>query len=297
VWADKGNVYLAGSAAGGYPGGFFVLARNGSARYPLRQAVQVSGAYPTAVVGDTSGVYTTWTDAHLRIYRRHGNRLALARDVALVNPVGPTDLALSGATLFVAQAGSVATSGGVLAASTLNDSDLISSYGTDGTSGRTWSNLPFGTASFFDIATGAPLGQIANPPNLLGDASTTHLFGDASGFIMTGGGGCCGSGFQHVVVPSLTVDPFVSAQYANAVMSSGRDVVVGTEFGTVLRLDSSGSLVATVDLRAATGHTGGEDIEIRSVFVDRGFVFAASSWGNDVSRSLTLPNLFVLRLS
>lgn len=296
VWADQRNVYLAGMAAGNYPGGMFVLARNESDRYPLRQAVQMPGAYPTAVVGDEHGVYTTWSDAHLRTYRFHGNRLALARDVALASPVYPTDLAVSGATLFIAQAGTVATSQGLLAANTLSDSDLISAYGTDGTPGMTWSNLPFGTTSFFDVATGALLGEIANPPNLFGDASATRLFGDSSGFRMTGGDGCCGSGFQHVVVPSLTVDPFVSAWFTNAAVSSGLDVVVGTELGTVLRYDSSNTLVASVDLRAATGHTGSEDIEIRSVFVEGGFVFAASSWGNDVSRSPALPNFFVLRL-
>ena len=70
------------------------------------------------------------------------------------------------------------------------------------------------------------------------------------------------------------------------------------ETGTVGFFDNQNHLVQRLDLRALTGHTGSEDIEIRSLWAD-GFddlVFAASSWGNDASRGPTLPAFFVLRL-
>jgi hypothetical protein len=70
------------------------------------------------------------------------------------------------------------------------------------------------------------------------------------------------------------------------------------ETGSVDYFDQDNHLIKQVDLRLLTGHTGGDDIEIRSIWADGldDLVFAASSWGNDDTRAPTLPSFFVLRL-
>ena len=78
-------------------------------------------------------------------------------------------------------------------------------------------------------------------------------------------------------------------------------LVGGTEAGAVdlYMLGSEGyQLVMTTNVRELTGFTGSEDIEIRSLWVDGldNLVFAASSWGNDQSRSLELPSFFVFEI-
>ncbi len=296
VWADGENVYLAGVAVDRYRGGLFVIARNRPG-YPLRQRIQVEGASPVAVVGDGNGVYSAWSDAHLRLYRRQGSRLVLQRDVALRTPYAVADLALSRRTLYIAQGGGgyVAANSNTVAGNLLNDSDTITVYGTNGRLRTVLIGFTFGATSFFDTS-GTLRTQVPNPVDLQGTRAGGALVADPGGITMTGGGGCCGTGYQRVTTPGLRVRPFVSVAGANSAQQVGGDVVVGTEYGTVVRLDARTSDVITqFDLRTATGHEGIEDIEIRSVFVDGPYIFAASSWGNATSRNLTLPNFFVLR--
>ena len=76
----------------------------------------------------------------------------------------------------------------------------------------------------------------------------------------------------------------------------------GLESGRVMSFPTAhpgAPALSAVDLRALTGHTRPEDIEIRAHWTDRydKLIFAGSSWGNDTSRSDSLPSFFVLRLT
>ena len=79
-----------------------------------------------------------------------------------------------------------------------------------------------------------------------------------------------------------------------ATLNNGKLLLAGTEAGTVDLFDISdiGSprLLSSLNLRELTGHTGIEDIEIRSLWADEesGLIYAGSSWGSELSRGPTL---------
>ncbi|MGH7498434.1 MAG: hypothetical protein ACREOQ_07635, partial [Gemmatimonadales bacterium] len=90
----------------------------------------------------------------------------------------------------------------------------------------------------------------------------------------------------------------ISEPNTNTVVAVQGGFWSGLETGEIGFYDSQNDLVQRLNLRTFTGHTGSEDIEIRSLWAD-GFddlVFAGSDWGNESSRSPTLPAFFVLRL-
>ena len=114
--------------------------------------------------------------------------------------------------------------------------------------------------------------------------------------------GCCGTGvfLYNAELQSTGSIPLSNANTV-AATNGGKWLVVGTESGMIAVFDISlgtPTMLASIDLRQATGHTGIEDIEFRSLWVDpkSGLVYAGSSWGNAASRSLTLPSFFVLRV-
>jgi hypothetical protein len=113
--------------------------------------------------------------------------------------------------------------------------------------------------------------------------------------------GCCGLGVALYDAVTLRQLSFIPEPYANtaATMKNGQLLVIGTEGGLVVLYDISNPSnpvrAKSIDLRAITSHTGAEDIEIRALATTPdGFIFAASSWGNDRTKSPTLPTLFVL---
>ena len=159
----------------------------------------------------------------------------------------------------------------------------------------------FGVTAVFDRSTGDRIGSIPNPPDVFGRVGQVALYANGTILAQTTPG-CCGAG---VFLYDTNLQPKASIPLPNAnavaVMNDGKWLVVGTEAGTVALFDISTSapvMLATINLRQVTGHTGVEDIEIRSVWADSksGLVYAGSSWGNDISRSLTLPSFFVLRI-
>jgi hypothetical protein len=117
--------------------------------------------------------------------------------------------------------------------------------------------------------------------------------------------GCCGTGIDVIDAFTLKRLQFINRFTTNAVAGIKRKeiplLVGGTEAGFVdlyMFGENGYELVSVSDLRTLTGFTGSEDIEIRGLWVD-GFdnlVFAASSWGNDKSRSPDLPSMFVLEI-
>lgn len=153
----------------------------------------------------------------------------------------------------------------------------------------------------YDRRTAAAIGRIANPIG-----SQVALFGDQTRLYQTVPG-CCGLGIFVYNKDTLTLDQFIPRAATNTVAAANQletDLLIGgTEWGSVdlfdlSRIEIYAPLLSSVDLRTATGHTGPEDIEIRALWADGldDLVFAASSWGNDSSRSPDLPSFFVLQI-
>ena len=114
--------------------------------------------------------------------------------------------------------------------------------------------------------------------------------------------GCCGPGIFLYNPTSLQLKQFIPRLYTNTVTRRGQWLIAGNEGGQVDAFDLSRTpspFVASLDLRALTGHTGNEDIEIRALWTDSidNLVFAGSSWGNEQSRHPSLPAFFVLELN
>jgi hypothetical protein len=156
-----------------------------------------------------------------------------------------------------------------------------------------------GVTSAFDRVTGTFVGNVPNPLDRNGQPLGVALRADESFFYQTMPG-CCG--VDVVVYDSATLVPAgrIARANVNDVMRSGRWLFGGSEAGEVLAWDfqspSLAALVSSIDLRVVTRHFGSEDIEIRAIWADEhdGLVFAASSWGNDLSRGPSLPSFFVL---
>jgi hypothetical protein len=101
---------------------------------------------------------------------------------------------------------------------------------------------------------------------------------------------------------TLVEDQVLEPTWAsNTVARRGQRLIEGDEYGRVQVWDLAANpprLLDYADLRVLTGHTGSEDIEIRGVWTDSidNLVFAGSDWGNNQSRSASLPAFFVLEL-
>lgn len=112
--------------------------------------------------------------------------------------------------------------------------------------------------------------------------------------------GCCGVNVVIYDQLSLAPSSILFRNFVDDVVRRGHFLFGGTEAGEVIVWDlqqlASPPVVSEVNLRTLTGHNGGEDIEIRGIWSDEhdDLVFAASSWGNDLSRGLDLPSFFLL---
>ena len=148
----------------------------------------------------------------------------------------------------------------------------------------------------FDRVTGARVAGLPNPLN-----AQAALYADSEILAQTEPG-CCGSGVTLYDPNNLVEDQVIEPGYAsNTVARRGQRLIEGDEYGRVQVWDlatNPARLLDYADLRVLTGHTGSEDIEIRGVWTDSidNLVFAGSDWGNDQSRSASLPAFFVLEL-
>jgi hypothetical protein len=150
----------------------------------------------------------------------------------------------------------------------------------------------------YDRLTGAQASAIPNPANLYGSISRPVLYSDGQNLMQTVGG-CCGAGITIVKGPAFTESEFIGARFTNVVTKAGNGLLGGSEAGWVDFFEQNQLVIAQqLDLRVLTGHTGGDDIEIRSMWADGldDLVFAGSSWGNDATRGPSLPAFFVLSL-
>ncbi len=145
----------------------------------------------------------------------------------------------------------------------------------------------------FDRGTGVRKMTLSNPTDLSGAARFPSLYSDGHSLMQTIAG-CCGFGITLWKAPDFTKSEFIDAGFANVVTVSGNGLLVGTEAGSIDYFREN-RLVDGLDLRAATGHTAVEDVEIRSIWADGldDLIFAGSSWGNEASRGPLLPSFFV----
>ncbi|MGZ4797994.1 MAG: hypothetical protein ACXVL8_00290 [Acidimicrobiia bacterium] len=217
-----------------------------------------------------------------------------------MSDISLSDLAQYGETLYVGVGqAQVAVNATSVVMHGLNSGEVVREVDTrTWTIGRTFGDpLQEGKTVVFDRATGVERGSWNFLPDVLGTPQPGNLYADNWIIAETAGGGCCSSGIQPRHASTLEPYPFVPELHTNVVIRRRNVLVAGTERGTVaLRSLPSGKLLADLDLRALTGHTGVEDIEIRSLWIDwrDGLIFAGSSWGNDQSRSPELPSFFVL---
>ena len=298
VYSDKKNIYLAS-----YEGNLFVLDKS-KKDYPVIAVIPVSEAPLRSVRGADQTIYVTCADGNLYVYSATKGFPELA--AAHYSRYGLNSLYVDEESVFVSQGqGEMTATSRTLYLSELNQGDIA----FDINKATPILIEPFGqtfqpTATVaYDRSSGAQLGRIANPPDLLGRVGTVDLYVH-SDILMQTIPGCCGSGLYMYDAVSLQFLGWIPQPFANtAVMLRSGLLAIGTEVGTVEVFDitnpSAPQLVTSADLRQLTGHTGPEDIEIRSLWEDQqtGQIYAGSSWGNDVSRSPSLPAFFVLELT
>jgi hypothetical protein len=309
IYADKNYIYLAS-----WQGRLFILERNRTANFPMIERIQVSSAPLTAVSGDGTYIYVSSSDGALRIYQNRTPFLqvnsiplfdcGLASVSVIPPPPAKGHQQQAPEKLYVATGQtSLATSGSRLYWSALNSGEGTLQLNSQSFSVAGTYSPPFqqNTTLAFDAATGAQVGAVPNPLDLYGRLSQVSIYADFSIMVQTTPG-CCGQGIVIRDGTSLGILQTIPRWFTNTVRRKGQWLLAGSESGEVDIFDLSQNpspQVSSAGLRQLTGHTGAEDIEIRSLWTDAvdGLIFAASSWGNSQSQDLFLPSFFVLQLA
>jgi hypothetical protein len=289
VYADSERIYLCS-----YQGDLFVLQRDRETNFALLQTISI-GAPLASVLGDRENIYVSSRNGNLYVFRKTWP-LQFLRSVELSN-YGISALAVVGANVYAAKGqASMAATESRLYLSELNAGDYAIEVGSMRSFGE--GEFVAGKTLVFDTQAVGPIRAVSNP-------NSNHVNLSAWGpFIYLTNPGCCGFGVYIYAAGTLEPVQFLNRP-ANVFVGIQRMGVplgiAGSEFGDV-HLYSLGEtgyrLEDSVDLRAATGFRGSEDIEIRAVWVDGidNLVFAASSWGNDESRGGSLPTFFALEI-
>jgi hypothetical protein len=298
VYADATHIYIStvGSPAGGR---LYVLKRDRTADFPVVEQRDFDVALG-AVRGDGSHLYVAGRDGLLYVYRK-------TSPLTFVTSIAVAELQLVGLDVVdnriyvaVGQAHVAADAGHVYASSLSTSDTVVEIVKSTWAVSRSYAGFEPNKTVVFDRATGARVTAMSNPADASGDRGISALYADREilGLMRPG---CCGLGVSLYDPEVLGFDQRLPSPNSNALARRGRWLIVGTELGTVEVWDIGrrpASVVARVDLRALTGHTGVEDIEIRSLWFDEvdSLLFAGSSWGNDESRSPALPAFFALQL-
>jgi len=301
VYADRERIYLATAAPppfGSHSGRLFVLARDRSANFPVLEVIEVSSAPLTAVRGDRDNLYVTSGDGNLYIYRKD-NPLALI-DTVDPAPLGVlSSLALYGDNLYI---GAMAVSQSRVYVAALNPGEIALEVSKKTlTEERSYGTVfEPGSTVVFDRRTGERVTGIPFPPDWFGRPGFPSTYADRRVVAQTVAG-CCGSGIFLYDPRTLALDQMIPRPFTNTVIRHGSWLIGGNEGGQVDLLDlrDPPRVVFSADLRALTGHTRIEDIEIRALWMDHwdNLIFAGSSWGNDLTRGPELPSFFVLELA
>ena len=296
LYADQDRIYLAS-----FQGKLFVLARDRSGDFPLLQIVQDTTFPLTAVRGDHKNLYVTSMDGTLRVYRKT-RPLSLSATIPL-SDYGLSSLALTNEKIYVAQGqAQLAVDEDFVYLAALNEGDTALEI----TKGTWQPGLTYGQsfephmAVVFDRQSGERVFGIPAPVNAFGQPDLGVLYVDTQILGQTIPG-CCGSGIFVSDAQTFQLHQVIPRFYTNTIVRRGQWLIAGNEGGQIDVFDleqNPAPLVSSAHLRYLTGHTGGEDIEIRSLWTDRldNLIFAASSWGNQQSRTPSLPSFFVLAL-
>jgi hypothetical protein len=275
----------------------FVVARDRAANFPIIQTMDL-GAPVTGLRGDTDHLYMTAADGVLRVFAKQPS-VSLVATRALSTYLGAIELFEDKIYVTEGQA-EVAVDRNYLYLARLNAENEVaweldkSTLAVTRTYGETFVE---GRTVVYDRLTGTQLATIPYPPVQLGPPAQPTLYPNGNRLIETNPG-CCGLGITILQAPDFVESEFIPEANTNVVVAVQNGFWSGMETGEIGFFDSQDHLVQKLNLRTLTGHTGSEDIEIRALWADGldDLVFAASSWGNDVSRGPTLPAFFVLRL-
>lgn len=291
LYADRDRLY-----AGAFDGRVFVLGRDRATNFPLLQTVEGRGAAVSGVRGDDRYLYVAADDGTLSVYDKQ-------RPLRLLTTVSVSRYSLSSVedapqSLFAMDGqGVVAADSGHLYLSALNEGNVAVEINKGSwTPGEHYGQSFEPSATVvYDLRSGRRVTAISNPR-----PGAVAMFTDGAILALTSPG-CCGDGIALYDAQTLQAQRFIARRWTNTVARAGRYLIAGNECGNIDVFDlgqRAAPMVATLDLRQVTGHTGGEDIEIRALWSDGldGLIFAASSWGNDQSRSPSLPSVFALEL-
>jgi hypothetical protein len=289
VHADSERIYL-----GSYQGHLFILERDRQSGFPLIQTISI-GAPLTAVRGDKDKIYVASRNGNLYVFNKTWP-VQLSRTISL-STYGLSSLEVVGKEVYVAKGqGALTATDSFLFLSGLNPGDFAVEVGTM----RSYGESPFvsGATIVFDRQTQRILGTMPNPAQ--------NFFNIHAGeeFLFLTSPGCCSTGIYVYDAVNLSAIQVLSrpTNTVASVKRRGIPLAVGASEGGAVDLyafDKAGyQFIDSVDLPAATGFTGPEDIEIRALWIDGidNLVFAASSWGNDRSRAAIRPSLLVLEI-
>jgi len=288
IYADAERIFLAS-----HQGDLFVLERDRFRNFPWIQTIRFPSPL-SGVRGDDNNIYVTSRDGQLHVLSKTWP-LQFVQSIP-VSSYGLAGVEIVESNVYVAQGqAAMAASKNRLYLSELNPGDT----GIDITTMRSYGDqFEPNTTLVFDRENLKPLGSIRHLP---GQSTRVAVWHD---FVYLTTPGCCGAGIDILDALTLNRMQFINrpTNIVAGIKRKGVPLLIGgTEAGSVdlYMLDREGyQLVSTANLREQTGFTGSEDVEIRSLWVDGldNFVFAASSWGNDESRSSQLPSFFVLEI-
>jgi hypothetical protein len=296
VYADRKHVFLAS-----YQGKLFILDRTKS-DYPIVATIQVSAFPLRSVRGDQQNVYVTSNDGKLYAYQnrepftmvaemaysRYGLLSLVVEKKTLLISLGQATMTADSNTLFISELNPGDT------AREIDQKTLIPK--------KIWGDqFELASTVAFDRSTGERIGAIPNPKDILGRDGQVEL-NLGNGILIQMTPGCCGTGVFLYDAETLEILSAIHLLFADSARIAGNRLVVGTEAGTITVFDITDVhnpvQIASADLRALTGHLNLDDIELRSLWVEErtGLIFAATSWGNQFTRSPTLPTFFVLQM-
>ena len=294
VYATKTYIYLASAQ-----GTLFVLKRNQAENFPLVQSINI-GSPLTGVLGFNNKLFVTSQDGYLREYSTT-NPLTLKRTVQL-STYGLSSIAVINQTVYVARGqASLAVDNSNVYLAQLNEGDVALELNSKLQITKTYGqNFEADVTVIYNRANSNKVRAVSNPTTTNGSAGQPALFTLNSNLIQTNPG-CCGTGVLLTNTQTYSQTALVNHPYANAVTAKKQSLLIGDEAGKVglYRYSASSTQKLTeLNLRELTGNNGSEDIEIRSIWIDGydNLVFAASSWGNDESRSPELPSVFILEI-
>jgi hypothetical protein len=309
VWADANYVYFAS-----FDGHLRVIDKR-QASFPVIANVPAA-AQLFSVRGDLSNVYATGTGGILFRFPKQPP-FAIQSSVSYAGAaLGSLDVdPLSSGSVIVSQGGAESAADAAhVYVSALNSSD--SALAINKASGQVTTTYQLNPAdptitAVFDRS-GARVGTIKNPTTISGGMGAVSAY-TQGGILAIFLPGCCGE--SVFLYNASTLQPHGGGSFftanPNTVSIVHNWLIVGTEGGFIKVFDIGNTAaiqpntapVASIDLRAVTGKTGIEDIEVRAIWAeDTGSgvrIYAGSDWGNthlDPAYRAQLPSFFVLDL-